>query len=128
MTQSRGTLVSTNTMSSNIGKYERFGEQFNYYSNFEFCLENDCEDSDFFLGKIDILRVEFADATKVRLYANVSRDIYDESQFDDFEAVVYPSSTVLSESKLQVIEHLMRISKFPSFIRNQFVNLLLKWN
>ena len=105
-----------------------FGELFQYYSNFEFCCENDCEDSEFYLGKTNILRVDFVDSTRARLYANVSRDSDDQTRFDDFEVVVYPITTVLSEAKLQVIRYLMRISKIPLLIRNHFADLLLKWN
>ena len=104
-----------------------FGERFEYFSNFQHCLDNDCEDSKYYIGNVDLLRITFSDNLRVNLFADVNQEEDIEQKFSNPEAVIIPFGSKLSQSQLKVVSHLMIDNSFHKQLRRAFY-ALLKWH
>lgn len=98
--------------------------EYTSYSNYEFCLDTDCEDSEFYLGDIDLLRVDFCDNTKVRVFAYVQREVDDIVSFDNIRVIVKPEGEVLTGQKLEAVKSLLKKYKFSSFLQKEIIQHL----
>jgi hypothetical protein len=119
------TLRYSFTMCSTVKQSTRFGETFSYYSNFGFIDVND-EELFEYSNLQDVLFVEFEDGIRVRLYCSFERG-EDIAIVRDVDARVRPSTSKLSESKLQVIDVLLREQSVSKSLRRDFYELLEKW-
>lgn len=114
-------------MSDRLKQEHLLDQKFSYVSNYQHCIDSDCEDSKIYLGNIDLLRVEFSDNVQVNLFADVNQEEDLELRFTNLEVIITPSNSRLSQSKLKVVSQLMINNTFHKQLRRAYY-ALLKWH